>query len=96
MNKQAISITLLPDNITFLKGRLNATGSRSISELMDKLVTAARTGGHLATPRSVVGTVEIDDSDPSLKDADAAVQRLFKKSLGAMTRRKPGKKTHRG
>ena len=90
MTKQAISVTLQQDNITWLKGRVDATGSRSISELMDQLITAARTSGQLALSRSVVGTISIHDSDPALLRTDAAVQNLFNKSLNSAFRRKRG------
>ena len=41
MAKQAISVTLDTENLTWLKGRASAAGVRSVSELLDKLVTAA-------------------------------------------------------
>ena len=80
--KQAISVTLHRDNVTWLKGRTNATGCRSVSELMDRLVTAARMGGKITPSRSVAGTIEIHSSDPSLEGADAAVRNLYEMSIG--------------
>lgn len=82
MAKQAISITLDRDNLTWLKGRAGAPGIRSVSELLDRLVTAARQGGQVGPSRSVVGTIDIDESDPLLDRADAAVRGLFDASLG--------------
>lgn len=78
MSKQAISITLATDNLLWLRGQTRA-GARSISAVLDRLVSAARTGGqvHEATIRSVVGTVHICDADPQLLAADAAVRALF-------------------
>jgi hypothetical protein len=81
MPKHAISVTLEAENLTWLKGRVGAGSNRSVSDLLDQLVTAARTSGHLAPPRSVVGTIDIDDGDPELEDADAAVQTMFDVSL---------------
>ena len=81
MSKQAISVTLKADNITWLKGRVGATGVRSLSELLDRLVTAARQRGEAGPGRSVVGTIDIDASDPGLEDADAAVRSVFDRSL---------------
>ena len=81
MIKQAISITLDIPNITWLKGRVGATGLRSLSELINCLVTAARQGGQAGTGRSVVGTIDIDASDPTLDRADAIVHDLFARSL---------------
>jgi hypothetical protein len=88
MSKQAISVTLDADNVTWLKGRAGATGSRSVSELLDRLVTAARQAGDIGPSRSVVGTIDIDPSDPLLERADEAVRYLFEASLGRpLTRR---------
>lgn len=79
MAKQAISVTLDADNIAWLKGRVTTAGARSISDLLDQIVSAARrTGG---TPRSVVGTIEIAASDPHLDEADEAVRSIFQLSL---------------
>ncbi len=80
--KEPISVTLQRDNIKWLKGRAAAAGIRSMSELLDRIVTAARTGGRTAPVRTVAGTVEIDASDPALEHADAAVSAVFEQSLG--------------
>ena len=81
IGKQAISVTLQRDNVTWLKGRADGAGCKSVSELLDRLVTAARTSGQIVPSRSVVGTVEIDPSDTSLEGADEAVRRLFETSV---------------
>src|SRR6266436_6731614 len=80
--KQALSVTLGADNVTWLKGRTGAGGVRSVSELLDQLVTAARQSGRVGPARSVVGTVDIDSSDPLLEGADAAVRSMYEASLG--------------
>jgi hypothetical protein len=49
MAKQAISVTLSPDNLVWLKGRARAEAVGSLSEYLDRLLTRARFGG--ATPR---------------------------------------------
>ena len=82
MGKHAISVTLGADNLTWLKARVGATGARSVSELLDRLVTDARTRGSLGPVRSVVGTIDLDPGDPLLDDADAAVAALFERSIG--------------
>ena len=74
MAKQAISVTLEADNLTWLKGRAGAAGLRSVSELLDQLVTAARASGRVGPSRSVVGTIDVDASDPWLEGADEAVR----------------------
>ena len=82
MAKQAISVTLEADNLTWLKGRAGAAGLRSVSELLDQLVTAARASGRVGPSRSVGGTIDLDASDPWLEGADEAVRTMFDTSLG--------------
>jgi hypothetical protein len=81
MAKQAISVTLDTENLTWLKGRAGAAGLRSVSELLDKLVTAARESGRIGPSRSVVGTIDIDASDPLLEGADDVVSGMYEISL---------------
>jgi hypothetical protein len=81
MAKQAISVTLDTDNLTWLKGRAGAAGLRSVSELLDQLVTAARESGRIGPSRSVVGTIDIDASDPLLEGADDVVSGIYEMSL---------------
>ena len=50
MNKQAISVTLSPDNLVWLRGRALAEGHGSLSEFLDKLVTRTRTLGVAPRP----------------------------------------------
>ena len=81
MNKQAISVTLAAENLAWLRGRMTATGARSVSELLDQLVTSARRHGQGRPKRSVVGAIEIDPADPDLLVADQALRSLFEVSL---------------
>jgi hypothetical protein len=74
MSKKAISVTLEPENLLWLRARAAALGCRSISQMLDRLIIDARK----QTPvESVVGTIRLDPSDPDLLDADAAVRALF-------------------
>lgn len=82
MTKRAISVTLEADNLTWLKGRTGAGGARSVSELLDRLVSSARQIGHIGRARSVVGTIDIHQGDPLLEHADEAVRSLFEESIG--------------
>ena len=82
MTKRAISVTLGSDNLTWLKARAGAVGIRSLSALLDRLITDARAHGTSGSATSVVGTIDIDASDPLLLEADAAVRTLFEASLG--------------
>lgn len=82
MPKTPLSVTLEENNLLWLKGRAAATKRRSLSEALDELITAARTGGHgAAAARSVVGTIDIAPDDPMLANADAALQEMFAASL---------------
>lgn len=77
MTKQPISVTLNADNVTWLKGRVGAAGFKSVSDLLNQLVSEARKTRHGYAARSVVGTIDVDSSDPSLETADTAVRALF-------------------
>jgi hypothetical protein len=80
MTRRAISITLDAGNVAWLKGRAGVSGD-SVSGMIDQLVTAARQGHCVGEARSVVGTIDIDSSDPLLEKADAALQAAFAASL---------------
>src|SRR4051812_12492476 len=105
MAKQAISVTLEADNLTWLKGRASAAGVRSVSELLDQLVSAARSTGQIGPPRSVVGTIDVAASDPWLEAADETMREMFDASLhrplmvkeaSPVYGTRPTKKTRRG
>jgi hypothetical protein len=81
MPRRAISVTLDSENLTWLHGRVGAGGGRSVSDLLNQLVTEARSSGRAGSVRSVVGTIDIDPADPLLEDADAALRNLFDRSL---------------
>ncbi len=82
MPKTAISVTLESDNLMWLKARARSDQARSISSVLDRLVTDARTGRAGATPRSVVGTIDVDPSDPLLLKADDVIRALVAQSIG--------------
>ena len=81
MAKQAISVTLDTANLTWLKARAGASNVRSVSELLDRLVSDARAKGPGGKATSVVGTIDIDHADPLLLKADAAVRAIYESSL---------------
>jgi hypothetical protein len=85
MSKQAISVTLRADNLTWLKARAGAVGARSVSDLLDQIVGEARRATPGGAVRSVVGTIDIDASDPLLTGADDVLRKLFETSLGRPT-----------
>lgn len=79
MPKTAVSVTLDADNLLWLRARAAQRKRRSLSDALDEVVTAARTGGLGAGPiRSVVGTISFTDED--LQAADAYVKALFEES----------------
>jgi len=82
MGKQAISVSLTANNALWAKARAGAAGIRSVSELLDQIVSAARTSGQIGPSRSVVGTIDLDATDPWLEGADEAVRGMFDASLG--------------
>jgi hypothetical protein len=94
MPKQPLSVTMEEENILWLKGRALAGKQRSLSEALDRVVTAARTRGDAAGARSVVGTVDIAAGDPALLGADAAIRALFDASIAASARTaaRPGRR----
>jgi hypothetical protein len=82
MSKRALSVTLAPENILWLKARARGVKARSVSETLDRLLLEVRSGRVIPSPaRSVRGTVTIDPSDPDLARADDAVRRLVASSL---------------
>jgi hypothetical protein len=81
MARQAISVTLDAENLTWLRGRIGGGKGKSVSDLLNQLVTDARRTGRVGASRSVVGTVEIDAADPQLEEADTALRALFEQSM---------------
>lgn len=76
MNKKAISVTLERENLSWLRAQAAAQGCRSISQMLDRLISEARQGKGQPV-RSVVGTIRIAEDDPDLAGADEAVRALF-------------------
>ena len=89
MPKKPISVTLDVNNLLWLKGQTASRKRRSLSDTLDAVVTAARTGAHGSLEsRSVVGTVDIAADDPGLDQADTYVRKELEASLfrGLMVR----------
>ena len=65
MSKQAISVTLSPDNLVWLKGRARADGVGSLSEYLDGLLTRTRFGGNAPRPaKSMKGALTAMTDEP--------------------------------
>ena len=82
MGKKAISVTLRPENLLWLRGQAHASSRRSVSETLDELISEARAGtrGRPEAVKSVVGSIHIRASDPGLTQADATIRGLFSRS----------------
>lgn len=76
---KAVSITLSEDNLLWLRGQAARSAKRSVSALLDQLVSEARAAGRSAPEavRSVAGTIDLPEDDPNLEGADAYVRSLF-------------------
>jgi hypothetical protein len=91
MGKKAISVTLRPENLLWLRGQTHASARRSVSETLDELISAARAGarGRPGAITSVVGSIRIQATDPGLTRADAAIRGLFPPSAAVGRPRRP-------
>jgi pilus assembly protein TadC len=80
--KRAVSVTLHPDNLLWLKTRVKTIGGRSLSDALDQIITQARAGAgaSAAAVRSVAGNARIPRSDAALAEAGAQVRALFRRS----------------
>ena len=96
-----MSVTIREDNLLWLKGQAAATTGGNVSEVVDRLVQEARTGGRVADAaiRSVVGSIDLP-ADDDLAKADAYVRSTFERSLSRpmlVKERPPARKrTRRG
>jgi hypothetical protein len=95
MGKRAISVTLRSENLTWLKARVGAIGSRSVSDLLDQLVAHARKATPGGAVRSVVGTIDIAADDPLLEGADEVLRLLVDSSLGRPNVAKESRRSYR-
>lgn len=83
MAKRAVSVTLESENLLWLRAQARATKRGSLSATLDALIGEIRATGRVADDsiRSVVGTVDIAESDPWLEGADADLRSLVDRSL---------------
>ena len=81
--RKAISITLNQDTLLWRRGQAAQTSRASVSEVLDRIVSEARTAGwaEAAAIRSVVGSIDLPDDDPDLAGADAHLRATFAASL---------------
>ena len=90
MVKKAISVTLRPENLLWLRAQAHASSRRSVSETLDELIADARAGGRgrPGAIKSVVGSIRIRASDPGLTQADGVIRGLFSASAARRPRRR--------
>jgi hypothetical protein len=82
MPKRPVSVTLDVDNLLWLRARAAGRKRRSLSDALDEIVTAARTGPHgVEASRSVVGTIDIAADDPGLLRGNAYIREEMEASL---------------
>jgi hypothetical protein len=81
--KKAVSVTLRAENLLWLRGQAAASSRGSLSEVLDRLVSEARTSGRVQAGaiRSVAGSIELPEDDPLLETADAYIRGVFAESL---------------
>jgi hypothetical protein len=98
MPRRPVSVTLDVENLTWLKGRAGAAPGRSVSAVVDTIISRARLEGGVGPVRSVVGTIDIGAEDPFLDRADEVVRGVFEKSLArpiSMAERAPAYRSRR-
>jgi hypothetical protein len=80
--KKAASFTIEEANLLWLKAQAAASDAGTVSGVVDRLITEARTSGKAqpGSVRSVVGSIDLPDQDPELLQADAYVRGLFDRS----------------
>jgi hypothetical protein len=79
MSKRAISVTIEAENLLWLKARTRATGSRSISAVLDDMVTEVRKAPGPVT--STVGWVSFPEGEDGLRRGKEDIRELFDRSL---------------
>jgi hypothetical protein len=81
--RKAVSVTLKTDNLLWLRAQASASARGSLSEVLDQLVTDARTSGRTdeRAIRTVRGTIDLSEDDPMLEQADTFIRAQFDKSL---------------
>jgi hypothetical protein len=81
--RKAVSVTLKTDNLLWLRAQASASARGSLSEVLDRLVTDARTWGRTdeRAIRTVRETIDLPDDDPMLEEADTFIRAQFDRSL---------------
>lgn len=97
MNKQPISVTLRRENLLWLRGRVRATGQRSVSEALDRLIEEVRQLRSGSDARSIEGTARLLASDDQLDNAREEDRLLYAEAVERSARAlEPGRETRSG
>lgn len=88
MSGKTIALDLESGNLIWLEAQARSMGRRSVSEVVNKIITRTRAGSsdQAGEVRSVVGRAQISEDDPDLQGADAAVRALFDESQARFPR----------
>ncbi len=83
MSSRKDSIALDSDNLLWLQSQAITSGNRSLSETLNAILAKLRVGPseELEPGPSFEASASIDESDPDLREADAAIRELFARSL---------------
>ena len=84
MRKTAISVTLAPENLLWLRAQAQAGKGSSVSAVLDALLQARRTEGPV---RSIVGRVRFPQGERGLLQGQREIRQLFERSLSGGRRR---------
>ena len=83
MSGQKISVALDADNLLWLQSQAITSGNRNLSDTLNAMLARLRSGpsGEPASEQHFEATARINESDPELRQADAAIRKLFARSL---------------
>ena len=86
MSSRKVSIALDADNLLWLNSQAITSGHRDLSEALNTILAKLRADGpfEVSEPQPEPAfevTARISESDPDLRQADAAIRKLFARSL---------------
>lgn len=83
MSDRRISIALDAGNLLWLQSQAITSGNRSLSETLNSILAKLRGGPdeQIESEPAFEVTARISEPDPDLKEADAAIRKLFARSL---------------
>jgi hypothetical protein len=76
-----ISVHLEDDNLRWLKTQAKASGGRALSDTLNSILSRLRLGSGEDSREEPPFRAKINEADPDLKEADAAIRSLYARSL---------------